>query len=236
MIVGKGRVMGCFMGASRNLGSMVASGIDAATARDLVARKGVEILEEGLTQRTSGNVSVRIDADRIAISPSGVPYHEIDPGDVPVISLDGERLEPGKPASSESPMHTEVYRRRDDVGGIVHTHSPYATTFATLGRPIEPAHYLIAFAGPEVPVSPYARNGTAELAEAAAETMGELNAVLLRNHGVLAVGPTLDAAHNVASRVEYCARIHWQAALLGEPELLPRGELEELMAYFQDYD
>lgn len=205
-------------------------------ARAAVARKGVEILEEGLTQKTSGNVSVRVDEDRIAISPSGVPYHEIDPADVPLVDLDGNQLGEGNAPSSETPMHTEAYRRRDDTGGIVHTHSPYATTFASLGRPIEPAHYLIAFAGKDVPVAPYARNGTPELAAAAVDSMGEANAVLLRNHGVLAVGPTLDEAHNVAARVEYCARIYWQASLLGEPELVSDDELDDLIDYFQDYN
>ena len=204
-------------------------------ARAQVADKGIEILEEGLTQKTSGNVSVRVDAERVAISPSGIPYHDIAPGDVPIVDLDGEVLEGELPPSSETPMHTEVYRRRDDVGGIVHTHSPYATTFASLGRGIDPAHYLIAFAGKGVPVAPYARNGTAELGRAAADTMGDRNAVLLRNHGVLAVGPTLDDAHNVGARVEYCARIDWQASLLGEPELVDDGELDALIDYFQDY-
>lgn len=205
-------------------------------ARELIAEKGVEILEEGLTQKTSGNVSVRFDENRVAISPSGVPYHEIEPADVPILDLDGEQVGEGKPPSSETPMHLAAYRRREDVGGVVHTHSPYATTFASLGQSIPPSHYLIAFAGKEVPVAPYARNGSEELAEAAMDTMGEdANAVLLRNHGVLAVAPTLDDAHNVAARVEYVGRIHWQASLLGEPELVGDDELDGLIDYFQDY-
>ncbi|MFW5905718.1 MAG: class II aldolase/adducin family protein [archaeon] len=204
-------------------------------AREMIAKKGREILDEGLTQKTSGNVSVRVDDERIAISPSGVPYHEIEPEDVPIVDLDGEQVGDGEPPSSETPMHTEAYRRRPDVGGVVHTHSPYATTFASLGRPIEPSHYLIAFAGKEVPVAEYATNGTPELAKEAMDTMGDTNAVLLRNHGVLAVGPTLDDAHNVAARVEYVGRIHWQASILGEPELVGSEELDDLMDYFQDY-
>lgn len=214
---------------------MAGSGLSVDEARRQVAAKGVEILEEGLTQRTSGNVSVRVGDGRVSISPSGIPYHEIEPADVPIVDLDGTVREGDLAPSSETPMHTEVYRRRDDVGGIVHTHSPHATTFASLGRPIEPAHYLIAFAGKEVPVAPYATNGTAELGIAAADAMGDRNAVLLRNHGVLAVGPTLDEAHNVAARVEYCARIYWQSSLLGEPELVDDDELVGLIDYFQDY-
>jgi L-fuculose-phosphate aldolase len=210
--------------------------LDKDEARMLVARKGVDLLEEDLTQRTSGNVSVRVDEDRVAISPSGVPYHQISPEDVPVVTLNGEQVGDGKPPSSETPMHTAVYRARDDVNAVVHTHSPFATTFAALGRPIEPSHYLIAFAGKRVETAEYGRNGTEELAERALESMDDRNAVLLRNHGVLAVGPTLEDAHNVASRVEYCARIHFQASLLGEPNLVGDDELDDLIDYFQDYD
>jgi L-fuculose-phosphate aldolase len=215
---------------------MLTIDLDPAEARSLIAQKGRDILEEGLTQRTSGNVSVRVDEDRVAISPSGAPYHEISPEDVPLVDLDGELVEGDRAPSSETPMHTEVYRRRDDVNGIVHTHSPYATTFASLGATIKPSHYLISFAGKSVETAPYGRNGTADLGQKAADSMGEDNAVLLRNHGVLAVGPTLEDAHNVASRVEYCARIHYQASQLGDPVLVDDDELDDLMDYFQDYN
>lgn len=213
----------------------MATRLDASAAQERIAQKGREILEEGLTQRTSGNVSLRLDADRVAISPSGVPYHEITPDDVPIVSLDGDALRGDREPSSETPMHTEVYQHRDDVDGIVHTHSPYATTFASLGATIEPAHYLMAFAGQEVRTAEYGRNGTAELAHKAMDTLGDDNAVLLRNHGVLAVGPSLEDAHNVASRVEYCARIYYQASQLGDPELVEEDEMEDLIDYFQDY-
>lgn len=205
-------------------------------ARSLVAQKGVDLLEEGLTQRTSGNVSVRVDDNRVAISPSSIPYHDIRPEDVPIVDLNGEQIDNGKSPSSETPMHTAVYRQRNDVDGIVHTHSPFATTFAALGRSIEPSHYLIAFAGKRVEAAEYGRNGTEELAERAMESMNDRNAVLLRNHGVLAVGPSLEDAHNVASRVEYCARIDYQASLLGEPELVDDDELDDLIDYFQNYE
>ncbi|NUB93446.1 class II aldolase/adducin family protein [Haloterrigena sp. SYSU A121-1] len=212
------------------------SGDTSTTAKREVVEKGVEILEEGLTQRTSGNVSVRIDDDYVAISPSGVPYREIAIDDVPVVNMNGEVVDDGREPSSETPMHLAAYRNRDDIDAIVHTHSPYATTFAALGRPIDPAHYLIAFAGKSIEAAEYATNGTPELGENAVAALGDRNAVLLRNHGVLAVGPTLDDAHNVASRVEYCARIQYQAEQLGEPELVDDAELDDLIEYFQEYD
>lgn len=211
------------------------SNVPVEEARKQIADKGREILDERLTQRTSGNVSCRVDDGRVAISPSGVPYHDIEPADVPIVNLEGELVEGDLVPSSETPMHTEVYRRRDDVGGIVHTHSPYATTFASIGRTIPAAHYLMAFAGKEVRTAEYGRNGTADLGGKAASTLGDDNAVLLRNHGVLAVGPMLDEAHNVAARVEYCARIYYQASQLGEPEILDDEEMDDLIDYFQDY-
>lgn len=208
---------------------------EIGSARKLIAEKGREMLEEGLTQRTSGNVSLRVDENTIAISPTGVPYHEIDPDDVVLVDLDGELVEGTREPSSETPMHTEVYRTRDDVGGVIHTHSPYATTFAALGATIEPTHYLMAFAGTEVRTAEYGRNGTDDLGRKAVRTLGDDNAVLLRNHGVLAVGPSVEEAHNVASRVEYCARIHYQASQLGEPEVVDEDEMEVLIDHFQDY-
>lgn len=204
-------------------------------AREQIVRKGVEMLEEGLTQRTSGNVSARIDDEHIVISPSGVPYHDVNPSDVPVITIDNDQVSEGKQPSSEAPMHTAVYRQRDDIDAIIHTHSPFATTFAALGKPLLPSHYLIAFAGKKVDVAEYGTNGTEELAKKATAALGDRNAVLLRNHGVLAGGPTLESAHNVAARVEYCAQIHFQASLLGEPELVADDELDDLIEYFQDY-
>lgn len=115
-------------------------------------------------------------------------------------------------------MHARVYRARPDVGGIAHTHSPYATTFACLGRAIEPVHYLLPIAGASVEVADYARHGTAELGRNAVAALDERRAVLLRNHGVLAVGPSLADAVDVAARVEFCARMYYQALQLGEPE------------------
>jgi len=203
-------------------------------ARSPVVETISDCLGRGDPEAPSGNVGVRIDAERVAISPSGIPYHEIGPGDVPIVDLDDEVLEGELPPSSEPPMPTTVYRHRVDVGGIVHVHSPYATTFASLRRGIDPVHYLIAFAGKGVPVAPYARNGTAAIGRMAAETMGDRTVVLLRSNGGVATGPALDDTPTVGSRVEYRTRIEWQASLLGEPELID-DELDAFIDYFREY-
>jgi L-fuculose-phosphate aldolase len=205
-------------------------------ARTNVSDLGREMLELGLTTGTGGNVSERAADNRIAISPTRVPYREIEPADVPVVDLDGSRIHGDVPASSELPMHRMVYRVRPDAGGMVHTHSTFASVFAALGRPIPPSHYLLAYVGREVSVAGYATPGSEALGELAVEALGEdCNACLLQNHGVLAVGESGAAALENASMVEYCAKVHLFASMLGEPLVLSDADVEELLAGFEEY-
>lgn len=206
-----------------------------ATHRTRISELGEELVEQDLATGTMGNLSAR-SGDRFAVSPSGTPYEEVTPERVPVVAMDGEHVAGEVEPSSETPMHRIVYRRREDVGGIVHTHSPYASTFATLDREIPASHYLIGFAGHEVPVAGYAPPGSEELGRLAAETLGrDHDAVLLKHHGVLTVGETLDAAFEVAQTVEYCARIHHQALAVGDPEVLPPETVDDLIEKFRSY-
>jgi len=206
------------------------------SAQQVVSELGRRMLADGLTKGTGGNVSVKTDDGTVAISPSGMAYDEIDPEDVPLVDVDGKQLEGDRKPSSEYRMHTDILREREDVGAVVHNHSPYASTFASIGEAVGPSHYLIAFIGDEIPVAPYETYGTAELAEVALETLGEeYNACLLENHGVLATGATAEAAYEVALMVEYCARIHYHALSIGEPSLLPDAEIDTLLERFADY-
>ena len=205
------------------------------TERAAVADLGRSMLEDELTKGTGGNISVR-GGDRVAINPSGVSYEDVEPSDVPIVDIDGEQIAGELAASSETPMHTRIYRDRDDVGGVIHTHSPYASTFASLAEPIPASHYLIAFAGETVPVAGYDAPGSEELGALAADALGEeYNACLLQNHGVITVGETVEAAYETALMVEYCARIHYQAIDIGDPTVLPSEEIETLLERFADY-
>ena len=153
-----------------------------------------------------------------------------------IVDVDGEQVAGELAASSETPMHTMIYRERDDVGGIVHTHSPYATTFASLDEPIPASHYLIAFAGNTVPVAGYEHPGTADLGRLVVETLGdEYDACLLKNHGTIAVGESPEAAFETSLMVEYCARIHYQALNISDPTLLPDEEIDTLTRRFRNY-
>ena len=203
--------------------------------REAVAALGRQLLESGLTKGSGGNVSVR-SSDRVAVSPSGIPYEDVTPGTVPVVDLEGTVLEGELEPSNETPMHTMIYGERPEIGGIVHTHSPYASTFASLGEPIPASHYLIAYAGREVPVAGYEPPGTEALGELAVEALGtDHNACLLQNHGVIAVGEDGEDAMEVAEMVEFVARIHYQASAIGEPIVMHDDELDSLVDMFRSY-
>lgn len=204
--------------------------------RAALAELGREMVETGLTRGVGGNLSQRGDDDCVAVTPSGVPYDEIDSADVPVVTTDGDRVAGELTPSTETPMHTMLYRQRPDVGGIAHTHSPYATTFATLGQAVPASHYLVSYVGPEIPVTGYEQPGTEALGREATEALGDsYNACLLQNHGVIAVGGDAEEALETAEMVEFCARIHYQAASLGDPIVLDDADVDELIAEIAAY-
>lgn len=173
-----------------------------------------------LTPGRTGNLSVRR-GDRIAITPSGVPYSDISPDDVPVVSLDGTRRFGDYPPSSETPMHRHIYDRFE-TGAIVHAHSPWATTLAVLREPLPPVHYMIALAGETVPVADYATYGTEELAANAVAAMetADSDACLLANHGLVATAADAPDALETLVAVESVAQVYCQARALGDPASL----------------
>ena len=189
----------------------------------------------GMMPNKSGNLSCRTDAGFL-VTPSGVPYAELSPQQVVAVATDGT-TEPGalRP-SSEWRMHAAIYAARPDALAIVHTHSPKATALACAGLGLPAFHYMIALAGGDVRCVPYATFGTAELAEHALEGLAGRRAVLLANHGVVAIGPTLDAARAVAFEVENMAGQYLALKAAGlEPRVLPPDELERVMRKFSDY-
>jgi L-fuculose-phosphate aldolase len=207
----------------------------AAACRD-VAQAAREIYRLGLVRGTAGNVSARDPATGyIAITPSAVPYDAIRPQDIVVVDRRGTVLAGRYPPSTELPMHIVLYDHRPWARGIVHTHSVYATAFACLGQEIPPAHYLIAFVGPRIPIAPYAPHGTPEIGQRAADALGDCRAVLLQNHGVVAVGRTVAEAQTIAEIVEFTAEVGYKARAIGAPVLISDDELERLRARFETY-
>ena len=189
----------------------------------------------GMMPNKSGNLSCRTDTGFL-ITPSGIPYAVLELHQIVAVAKDGT-TEPGAPRpSSEWRMHAAIYAARPDARAIVHTHSPKATALACAGLGLPAFHYMIALAGGDVRCVPYATFGTAELAARALEGLAERRAVMLANHGVVAIGPTLDAACAVAVEVENMAGQYLALKAAGlEPRVLPPDELERVMRKFGDY-
>lgn len=204
--------------------------------REAIVRYGRKTISSQLTTGAGGNLSI-VDraAGRVAISPSGIEYDDLQPRDVVITDLDGQVVEGQYKPSSELGFHLALYRKRPDVQAVLHTHSVYATTMACLGWEIPAVHYLVGFSGHKVPLAPYATFGTPELARNVAEGIGAHNAVLLANHGLVAVGADLARAFNTAEEIELVARIYYQARSVGEPVILPAEEMERVLAKFATY-
>jgi len=204
--------------------------------RTAIVKFGNKMLAAGLTTGSGGNLSCyNREKDLIAITPSGIEYPDMTPGDILVVSPDGTVVDGANTPSSETGFHLALYRTRTDINSVVHTHSTYATTFACLNREIPAVHYLVGFAGNKVPLAPYATFGTPELADAITSSIGDYNAVLLANHGLVAVGPTLLKAFNTAEEIELVARLCFQAESIGTPVILSDQEMERVINKFAHY-
>ena len=196
-----------------------------------------KLLTSGLTAGTGGNLSVINRKKKvIAITPSGVDYFEMNAEDVVLVGMERGPVERSKyKPSSELLFHQALYRSREDIQAIVHTHSVYATTLATLGWEIPAFHYLVAYSGRKVPLAAYATFGSERLARNVAEAIGENNAVLMGSHGVVTVGPTLAKAFEAAEIIEYVARVYYLAKNLGEPTILSGEEMDKVIEKFKTY-
>jgi L-fuculose-phosphate aldolase len=156
--------------------------------------------------------------------------------DVAVVDLAGQRVAGDRKPSSEIGFHLALYNHREDIGGIVHTHSVYATTLACLNWEIPPVHYLVGFAGTKVPVAPYATFGTEALAHNVRQTLGtRYHAALLANHGLVAVGSDLSRAFDTAEEIEFVARVYCQTKAIGNPVVLGDEEMQRVIEKFKTY-
>jgi len=196
--------------------------------RDEVYKMNMELPKNNLVTWTSGNVSGRdSETGYVVIKPSGISYDLLSPENLVIIDLQGNIIEGDLMPSVDTDSHLYIYRHRDDVGGVVHTHSPYATAFAILGRPIPV--YLTAMAdefGCSVPVSDYARIGGDEIGKEIVEKIGMSPAILVKNHGVFTIGTTPLSAVKAAVMLEDIAKTVHLALLLGQPDEIPPEEVE----------
>jgi L-fuculose-phosphate aldolase len=190
----------------------------------------------GFCPSKSGNVSARTEAGFL-ITPSGLPYAQTTPEDLIELSLDGAVLSGARKPSSEWPFHAAIYRARPEAQAIVHTHSPRATALSCTRRGIPAFHYMIALCGgADIRCADYATFGTPELAENAVRALEGRKAVLLANHGVIALGASLAGAHQIVAEVENLAGQYLDILAAGlEPVILDEAEMARVSAKFAGY-
>jgi L-fuculose-phosphate aldolase len=206
--------------------------------REEVARVAKQLIDSGLVTGTSGNVSASTPEGDVLMTPSGIDYGELEPNDVVLVGVAGEVLEGSLQPSTETPMHTGIYRARPEVGAVVHTHSVFATTLACLGWTIPPVHYMLTTLSEdgEIPLAPYTTYGTEQLADYAAEALGESrNACLLQNHGTITVGDSPEEAFSRTVVLEEMAEIYYRTRVAGGPVLLAPEQVEDVAAKISGY-
>lgn len=208
------------------------------TLRAEIYRLHLELPRNNLVTWTSGNLSGRDPATGlVVIKPSGVMYAELTPENMVVVNLNGKVIEGELKPSSDVAAHLYVYRHRPDVGGVVHTHSTYATAFAAVGKPIPAVLTAICdeFGGP-IPCGGYAKIGGDEIGREIVRSIGESPALLLKNHGVFTIGKNPLAALKAAVMVEDVARTVFLALQLGQPEAIPLAEVARARRrYLEEY-
>ena len=188
----------------------------------------------GINQGAAGNISLRA-GGKMLITPSAIPYDDITPEMIAAMPIDDNygAWEGPKRPSSEWRFHLDIFRARPEIGAIVHTHAPHATAIAMARREIPPCHYMITrFGGGTVRCAPYALFGTAELSALALEALRDRTDCLLANHGMIATGPTLDAALAAAVELEALAKQFILSVAIGGPVLLTGEEIAAAIEQF----
>lgn len=198
---------------------------------------GNMLIEKDLTTGTGGNISYFDRNENVMyITPSGINYDEIEPEDICGLTLDGEQVLGDRKPSSESNMHLEVYRHRDDVNSVIHCHAIYSTVVASTFNELPAVSYLVAHSGSNtVKVAPYRQFGSLELAKIAIETMERDNAVLLENHGINTVGDSLEQALVVLEQIEFSAKLYVKSKSCGNPKIISEDSMDETIKAFSNY-
>lgn len=195
------------------------------------------LVDQGLNQGTSGNVSARI-GSAMLITPSAIGCDRMTAdmmATMPLDSTDGSWTGPLKP-SSEWRLHRDILRSRPEIGAVVHTHAPHAAALAMARRDIPPCHYMVAaFGGRDIRCSGYARFGTAQLSTLALAALDGRRGCLLANHGMVVLGADLAEALKLAAELETLARQYCLSLGVGGPVLLTDAEIEEALAGFATY-
>ncbi len=198
--------------------------------RQDIVEIGRLVWQKGWIAANDGNITVRMDADRILATPTGVCKGMMAPDDLIVCDLEGNKLSGQKERTSEIAMHLAIYRLRPDVRSVLHAHPPVATGYASAGKPLTVAllpEVVVALGC--VPLAEYGLPGTPELLDPMLPLIPKYDALLMGNHGAVCCGEDAWRAFFRMETVEHFARITLVAELLGGPKVLPRAEVEKLL-------
>ena len=190
----------------------------------------LELPKNNLVVWTGGNVSARdAESGYVVIKPSGIRYEEMRPEHMVVVDLNGKIIEGNLKPSSDTASHLYIYKHRPDLGGVVHTHSPYATAFAAVNMPIPVVLTGIAdeFGGP-IPCGGFALIGDEAIGKVVIESIGKSPAMLLKNHGVFTIGKNAKSAVKAAIMTEDNAKTVWLALQIGVPDVISDEDVEKL--------
>ncbi len=196
-------------------------------------------VEAGLIRAAVGNLSMRTPDGQVAITPSAIKYDQLKAEEIAIVDLDGNHVDGPCKASSETPMHTAILRSLPEVGAMCHTHSPFGMTFAVAGKAIELVNTEAMGIGAPVPVAPWASPGSAAGGEVTVPLFKErpdLKVVLLRNHGVVAIGGDADESFDNAYKLEVAAQVYYQALQIGEPIVVTPEQLQEVVDNYAAFD
>jgi len=194
-----------------------------------IVEVGRRLYARSYVASNDGNISVRLDGNRLMTTPKSVSKGFMTPDMMVVVDFDGKKVSGQRDASTELPMHLEVYRNRPDVNAVVHAHPPLATGFAVAGIPLTKAVLaeVITTLG-SIPIAEYGTPSTAELPAAVRKYIKAHDGLLLANHGAVTCGPDVMAAYYKMETIEHFAKISLVARMLGGENLISKGEVERL--------
>jgi L-fuculose-phosphate aldolase len=204
--------------------------------RSDVLQHAKKMWQAGLVVGSAGNVSRRVDAQHIAITPSAIPYDAMTESDIVIVDLaTGHAVDSTRPPSYELPMHLIVYRSIPYAHAIVHTHAPFVTALSVLRKPLPPIiDEMLVYFGGQVEVAEYAFTGTDAVGVNVVRALGDHHAAILANHGNVCIGPDLAHALHIAVHMESAAQVYIEALRVGTPVQLPKEAIAAGRRMFEE--
>jgi L-fuculose-phosphate aldolase len=217
------------------MSSKSAATMSADEMRQQVLDTAKAFHREGLVVGTAGNVSGRMPGgDTVCMTPSSMPYDTMTLDDLVIVDLEGNKIDGGGSPTSEKSLHLECYKRYPEVGGVIHSHAPYASMFALVHEPIPAAiEEVVTYIGGDVPMCDYRMTGTDDLGVEVASRVADRSAALMANHGLLCVGKSPDDALHASLVVERTAEIVWGARVLGKLVPIPEKSTTDFANVYQ---